>query len=522
MLGVMLDCSRNAVMTVDSVKKYVKIIAKMGYDTLMLYTEDTFEVDNEPLFGYLRGRYSKAELKEIDRFCIDNGIELVPCIQTLAHLNCMFKWREYDEMRDCDDIVLIDEPRTYRLIENIMSTVAECFTSRRIHIGMDEAYRVGAGKFFEKHGFEDRFDIISRHLRKVCDIAGKHGFKPMIWSDMMCRAAQRTGDYYNDADIETIKKRSGLPENLSLVYWDYYSEDPERYKRMIDINKAFGREVVFAGGIWTWQGFAPDNRYSISTAKAALEACREKGVDNVIMTVWGDDGAECSKFSVLPALMYIAELAHGNTDENSIKSKFKDMFGFEFDTMLMLDELNSPTDNRWERPNKYLLYNDLFTGINDWKIKESFVGYYNELTKRLSDAYVGEYEYIFKTAVLLGKICALKSDICLRLRKAYRQKDEAELSMLATGDLNDLIKLVEEFHFALQNQWFKENKPNGFDIQDIRLGGVIQRTKSCQTRLLAYLNKEISDIPELAEEVIKGECGEAWGRYVSPNVISHV
>ena len=141
MLGVMLDCSRNAVMTADSVKKYVKIIAKMGYDTLMLYTEDTFEVDNEPLFGYLRGRYSKAELKEIDKFCIDNGIELVPCIQTLAHLNCMFKWREYDEMRDCDDIVLIDEPRTYRLIENIMSTVAECFTSRRIHIGMDEAYR---------------------------------------------------------------------------------------------------------------------------------------------------------------------------------------------------------------------------------------------------------------------------------------------------------------------------------------------------------------------------------------------
>lgn len=53
---------------------------------------------------------------------------------------------------DCDDIVLIDEPRTYRLIENIMSTVAECFTSRRIHIGMDEAYRVGAGKFIGRFG----------------------------------------------------------------------------------------------------------------------------------------------------------------------------------------------------------------------------------------------------------------------------------------------------------------------------------------------------------------------------------
>lgn len=50
---------------------------------------------------------------------------------------------------DCDDIVLIDEPRTYRLIENIMSTVAECFTLRRIHIGMDEAYRVARASLLD-------------------------------------------------------------------------------------------------------------------------------------------------------------------------------------------------------------------------------------------------------------------------------------------------------------------------------------------------------------------------------------
>ncbi len=64
----------------------------MGYDTLMLYTEDTYEVDNQPFFGYKRGRYTKQELKEIDAYCISAGIELVPCIQMLAHLNCMFKW----------------------------------------------------------------------------------------------------------------------------------------------------------------------------------------------------------------------------------------------------------------------------------------------------------------------------------------------------------------------------------------------------------------------------------------------
>ena len=47
MLGVMLDCSRNAVMSVDNVKKYADILSKMGYNTLMLYTEETYEVNNQ-------------------------------------------------------------------------------------------------------------------------------------------------------------------------------------------------------------------------------------------------------------------------------------------------------------------------------------------------------------------------------------------------------------------------------------------------------------------------------------------
>ena len=56
MNGVMLDCSRNAVSTVDSVKQWIDLTADMGYNCLMLYTEDTWEVDDNPYFGYMRGR----------------------------------------------------------------------------------------------------------------------------------------------------------------------------------------------------------------------------------------------------------------------------------------------------------------------------------------------------------------------------------------------------------------------------------------------------------------------------------
>ena len=43
--GVMLDCSRNAVLKTSTVKKWIDALQKMGYNTLELYTEDTFEVE---------------------------------------------------------------------------------------------------------------------------------------------------------------------------------------------------------------------------------------------------------------------------------------------------------------------------------------------------------------------------------------------------------------------------------------------------------------------------------------------
>ena len=91
-LGVMLDCSRNAVMSVAELKNFILTLKKTGYNCLQLYTEDTYEIEGEPQFGYRRGKYTKAELKEIDAFAKKNGVELMPCIQTLAHLNQIFRY----------------------------------------------------------------------------------------------------------------------------------------------------------------------------------------------------------------------------------------------------------------------------------------------------------------------------------------------------------------------------------------------------------------------------------------------
>ena len=493
----------------------------MGYNTLMLYTEDTYEVNNQPYFGHLRGRYTKDELKELDAFCNSIGIELVPCIQTLAHLNGMFRWqKEYDDINDCDDILLAEEEKTYKLIEDMISTLSECFTTRKIHIGMDEAYKIGTGKYQQKHGIKDRFDIINNHLHKVCSITRKYNFEPMVWSDMFCKLALGTQNQYEKVDFSIIKEKANLPEDISLVYWDYYHTEYDHYVNMIKTNKAFNRKVYFAGGAWTWPGFAPRNGYSIKTTDAAVKACNDCGVDGMFFTMWGDDGDECSKFAVLPSLMFAAEATRGNTDIESIKKKFKDITGCDFDSFMLLDQFNMLNGKDEQGQSKLRLYNDIFLGTKDYLCTEEDSAFYASLAEKIKNASgKGEFSYMFDVYEKYAKVLEIKSALGIRTRKAYLGKDTRALKEIIC-DYDTLSDRLEEFYASYKSEWFRENKPHGFDVQDIRLGGLMRRVQSCKERLANFIDGKINEIPELSEPVLEGVGYEHWGRLISANVIT--
>lgn len=522
MLGVMVDCSRNAVMNVASVKKFAKLIRSMGYNTLMLYTEDTYEVDNQPAFGYHRGRYSQAELRELDQYCLSIGMEMIPCIQTLAHLPCIFKWNDvYDDIRDIDDVLLAGDEKTYALIEDMIASLAKCFTTRRIHIGMDEAYSVGLGKYLMQHGPEDRFQIINRHLQRVCEIVEKYGFKPMIWSDMFCKLALNTTNYYEVDGQGISEEKFSIPKDVSLVYWDYYSTDYNRYQKMIRLNQSFGREVIFAGGIWTWPTFIPNNGWSIDIASPALQACRDCGVDHVIFTMWGDDGGECSRFSVLPSLFFAAETARGNQDLENIKAKFRQLFGCDFDAFLLLDEVDNVENTRNSCISKKLMYDDPFMGINGDLSNTWNNAYFASLAKQIHEADFGSYRFVADYCEALCDLLSVKSQLTQKTQETYKKADKEALLRLTQEDYPLAVEKVHAFHRIYRDFWMQENKPQGFEIQDIRLGGMLQRLTTCRERLMDYCNGKFDRIEELEEPRQELQRGISWGRIVSAGVITH-
>lgn len=110
-LGYMPDCSRNAVLNVEGAKLLIRLSCH-GFNALMLYTEDTYEIEGYPYFGYMRGRFTKAELKELDAYALSLGVELIPCIQVLAfksdipleHIQGHQRFRRYPQCRQARNL----------------------------------------------------------------------------------------------------------------------------------------------------------------------------------------------------------------------------------------------------------------------------------------------------------------------------------------------------------------------------------------------------------------------------------
>ncbi len=503
-LGLMLDMSRNAVMSVEALKKYLPMLKKMGYNCVMLYTEDTYEVDREPYFGYMRGRYSMQELRELDAFAADLGIELIPCIQTLAHLNAFTRWKKIEF--DIDDTLLVGDERSYEFIENLIRSVRSCFRTGRIHIGMDEAWKLGRGKYHNLNGCEDATSIMKKHLARVCEIVKRYDFEPMMWSDMFFRSICNNQYYVPKMEMPQPSK-DALPSDVTPVYWDYYHEKEEEYDAMLCNHEQLSDKTWFAGGIWTWRGFLPCIEYSLSTMRPAIDACRKHKVKNIFFTMWGDNGAECSRYAPLPALFYLAEYARGNTDEERIKERFKRMFGVDFDAFMRLDGVNIAYQNSQDHRGdpKTALYSDYFNNFRDVALLPDFAQTAADTAQSLhaTARATRRFGYLFDSAAKLCDVLAVKYELGMKTRVAYQAGDKAELLRLANEEYTEVLRRLVRFANAFEKQWYTENKTAGFEVQDVRLGGLLRRTDSCRRRLIDYAKGKIDRIEELEGELLE-------------------
>lgn len=508
--GVMLDTSGYHIITVKGMKKLLDYLAVMGYNMAMLYTEDTVKIESRKYLGYLRGRYSLEELREIDDYAYEYGIEMIPCIECYGHMQKYLVWPEAAPIKDTNSILLAREPKTFEFLDEFISTLASCFRSKRIHIGMDEAHEMGRGKFLEKHGLIDKNIIFDEFMESLCKIAEKHGLIPMMWSDMYFRNNSKRRWYYdvNAVIPESVKTR--IPKNVELVFWHYGEEpycDDEMLKKHIELE----RNVLFAAGTWCWAGHLPECNYAYSTVKFSLDACRKNGVKEMMTTVWTKGDSDW--FSNLLPLSFTAELNYDkNPDKNKLKDRFEAVTGGDFNAFWDMSLYHNKFDNTEEFEGGYnyakrffgqaLFWQDILSGKYDALLYERPMSAHYKTSADAYSKYItgGKWDYLYKHVKNLFEYLAVKCEIAEKIAPAYKANDKNTLKQIAEKLLPSLIEKTKTVHKSHKDVWFRDNKSSNFASIDIRYGGVCARAETAIMLINGYLEGKIDKIEELAEE----------------------
>ena len=520
--GVMLDCSRNSVLTMDMIKWYIRFEASLGMNTMMLYTEDTYEVEEYPYFGAYRGRYSSEELHELAVYADQFGIEMIPCIQALAHLKNTLRWEAMAGMQDTDDILMVGESEVYRFVEACIRRATEPFLTKRVHLGMDEAWSLGLGKYLHKNGYHPKSEIMAAHLEQVAQICRKLGLEPMIWSDMYLRMSSQNNDYYDlplDADLSGAVKP---PADVALVYWDYYHTDENFYRQYLRMHSQLSDKVIFAGGGWVWNGVSPNLKGAKDTTEPAMRAVKEAGIREAVCTMWQDDGAETPMGAGLSSIVRFAE--HGfakEVSEEALKEQFEFLTGTSWEACEILGEFDRPQGSAfYDNPSKYLLYQDVLIGLFDeqirnWDVKSYYEGLRDRLLKALEEGMKrnctqkncmqilqrggGYAEEVLSLYVCLADALSVKAPLGRKMHEAYGKKDRQALAALAEKEIPLAMEKIRVYRDRREALWNRESRIFGFEVLDIRIGGLLARLESAKKRVESWLNGEVDSLPELEE-----------------------
>ncbi|MBE5804505.1 MAG: beta-N-acetylhexosaminidase [Clostridiales bacterium] len=505
--GVMLDCSRNAVPTLEGAKRFIDRLALLGMNLLLLYTEDTYEVPTQPYLGYLRGRFTQAELRELDDYAAAYDIELMPCIQTLGHMTQFLQWDANWALRDRTDILLAGEEKVYQFLREAIGSLRRCMRAKRIHIGMDEAHDVGLGRYKELHGFGDRMEILRTHLEKVVGICQEFDFRPIMWSDMFFRLGSANGEYFDRSIIISEELAASLPP-VDMCYWDYYHRDEDFYDHMLTQHKKMG-PTTFAGGMWVWSGFLPHMKRTAATMRPALRVAARHKVDTVFATMWGDDGAETSAFLALNQLPLFSESCWQGPDcaDEDIARLGEKVTGVAHEAFTAFGEWYP--GHREECTGKAYIWADPLYPLTNYGFEtpEEALPRFTaagEVLSRYDQLETNYARQLFLTAIAKGEWIR-------DLRPAYLAGDREYLTRAA----EELIPRLQEMYRRLmklhRQLWERDMRRNGWEVICLRYGGQLARLEDVQDELRRYLSGELTSIVELDEEPLPA--GRVWGQH---------
>jgi hypothetical protein len=314
--GFYHDVTRGKVPTLETLLELADTCAHYKLNHLELYIEHTYAFRNHPEVWKDASPLTADEIRALDEHCARLHIDLVPSFSTFGHF---YTWihRKFPELNELERDVSGDpfswrdrmahytldcrNPRSFRLVKELLEEVLPLFRSRHFNICCDETFDLGKGR---NKALADKVGVGRLYvdfLKKIMSVVRKAGKTPLFWGDVI------------GAHPEVL---SEVPRDAIALDWDY---SPTLRRTKARLMAGARRAFYVCPGVSSWNRWLPDYTTAHQNITAMAKLGRETGATGFLNTDWGDYGHINTLGPTLPGLILGACCAWTATDPGPAK-----------------------------------------------------------------------------------------------------------------------------------------------------------------------------------------------------------
>ena len=112
-----------------------------------------------------------------------------------------------------------------------------------------------------------------------------------------------------------------------------------------------------------------------------------------------------------------------------------------------------------------------------------------------------DYALLFDFYTALANALALKCVWHEQAGDAVRSRNREQAAALADG-IPATVEALDTLRVVWRRLWESTNKPNGFEIIEVRMGGIAARMATAGEKMRAFALGQVDTIPELEEQAL--------------------
>ncbi|HEX2253845.1 MAG TPA: glycoside hydrolase family 20 zincin-like fold domain-containing protein [Thermoanaerobaculia bacterium] len=284
--GVMLDVARDKVPRMDTLQALIDRLAGWKINQLQLYMEHTFAYRGHEEVWRDASPFTPGEIRALDAFCAERGIELVPNQNSFGHFHRWLVHERYRPLAECPEglehpfsldvepfsLCAVD-PRVPELLADLYDQLLPCFTSRRFNVGLDESFDLGRCRSAGACEERGRHRVYLEFLQTVHRLVTERGHRMQFWGDIV---------------LEEPSILPELPRDATALEWGYEAGHPfEEHGRHF---AAADLEHHVCPGTSSWASLTGRTTNAVANLAEAAAAGRSHGAAGYLVTDWGDYG----------------------------------------------------------------------------------------------------------------------------------------------------------------------------------------------------------------------------------------